>query len=106
MIKKKDVRISEPGRNEGRRSGNWRAGTRDIWYAHVPLTHPFRSLIPLRSLLAFFFFFQAQAGIRDWSVTGVQTCALPISPIERARADQCCPSERWCARGSAHAAVG
>src|ERR1019366_174090 len=22
--------------------------------------------------------FQAEAGIRDWSVTGVQTCALPI----------------------------
>src|SRR5438046_5594696 len=27
-----------------------------------------------------FFFFQAEDGIRDWSVTGVQTCALPISP--------------------------
>src|SRR5438093_8777267 len=25
------------------------------------------------------FFFQAEAGIRDWSVTGVKTCALPIS---------------------------
>ena len=24
-------------------------------------------------------FFQAEDGIRDWSVTGVQTCALPIS---------------------------
>src|SRR5262249_58981566 len=23
-------------------------------------------------------FFQAEEGIRDWSVTGVQTCALPI----------------------------
>src|SRR5438093_4066170 len=30
-----------------------------------------------------FFFFQAEDGIRDWSVTGVQTCALPIS-AERA----------------------
>src|SRR5437016_11669042 len=30
-------------------------------------------------LLWFFFFFQAEDGIRDWSVTGVQTCALPIS---------------------------
>src|SRR5258706_10580202 len=29
--------------------------------------------------LFFFFFFQAEDGIRDWSVTGVQTCALPIS---------------------------
>src|SRR5262249_62300076 len=27
-----------------------------------------------------FFFFQAEDGIRDWSVTGVQTCALPIYP--------------------------
>src|SRR5215213_1059371 len=27
----------------------------------------------------FFFFFQAEDGIRDWSVTGVQTCALPIA---------------------------
>src|SRR5262249_33254025 len=26
------------------------------------------------------FFFQEEAGIRVWSVTGVQTCALPISP--------------------------
>src|SRR5262249_56833887 len=26
-------------------------------------------------------FFEAEAGIGDWSVTGVQTCALPISPI-------------------------
>src|SRR5262249_58037477 len=30
-------------------------------------------------ILRFFFFFQAEDGIRDWSVTGVQTCALPIS---------------------------
>ena len=26
----------------------------------------------------FFFFFQAEVGIRDYDVTGVQTCALPI----------------------------
>ena len=26
----------------------------------------------------FFFFFQAEDGIRDHCVTGVQTCALPI----------------------------
>src|SRR5690606_40377749 len=32
-----------------------------------------------------FFFFQAEDGIRDFHVTGVQTCALPISLI-------------WCAR--------
>src|SRR5438876_12157614 len=29
--------------------------------------------------LFFFFFFQAEDGIRDGRVTGVQTCALPIS---------------------------
>ena len=30
------------------------------------------------SVLFFLFFFQAEDGIRDTSVTGVQTCALPI----------------------------
>src|SRR5258706_10986701 len=34
-------------------------------------------------LFFFFFFFQAEDGIRDWSVTGVQTCALPISYTAR-----------------------
>src|SRR5256885_7326778 len=29
-------------------------------------------------LLLVFFFFQAEDGIRDYKVTGVQTCALPI----------------------------
>src|SRR5690606_12251005 len=29
--------------------------------------------------LIFYFFFQAEDGIRDFHVTGVQTCALPIS---------------------------
>src|SRR5256885_8041519 len=33
---------------------------------------------------AFLFFFQAEDGIRDYKVTGVQTCALPIwLPVER-----------------------
>src|SRR5207244_7508686 len=36
----------------------------------------------------FFFFFQAEDGIRDDLVTGVQTCALPIS----ARATAAIPS--------------
>src|SRR2546426_5441036 len=30
------------------------------------------------NFLCFFFFFQAEDGIRDYKVTGVQTCALPI----------------------------
>src|SRR5690349_22881118 len=36
----------------------------------------------------FFFFFQAEDGIRDLYVTGVQTCALPISARHRSR----CPA--------------
>src|SRR5436189_1282127 len=32
------------------------------------------------SIFCHFFFFQAEDGIRDTSVTGVQTCALPIYP--------------------------
>src|SRR2546422_11778409 len=32
-------------------------------------------------LRIFFFFFQAEDGIRDVAVTGVQTCALPISSL-------------------------
>src|SRR3989475_6562465 len=32
-----------------------------------------------------FFFFQAEDGIRDLTVTGVQTCALPISGARRLR---------------------
>src|SRR5256886_7538887 len=34
--------------------------------------------LELRSCCVFFFFFQAEDGIRDLTVTGVQTCALPI----------------------------
>src|SRR6266540_6101669 len=34
--------------------------------------------ISLALLLCRFFFFQAEDGIRDRDVTGVQTCALPI----------------------------
>src|SRR2546430_4879322 len=53
-----------------------------------------------RVLAVVFFFFQAEDGIRDLTVTGVQTCALPIlidtggvdvadpSPITRSIGDQ------------------
>src|SRR5256886_4542679 len=34
--------------------------------------------IARRLVLIVFFFFQAEDGIRDLTVTGVQTCALPI----------------------------
>src|SRR2546426_4693575 len=39
---------------------------------------------PSNTLSGFFFFFQAEDGIRDYKVTGVQTCALPISLLRRA----------------------
>src|SRR6267143_3647901 len=35
-----------------------------------------------KKICNFFFFFQAEDGIRDGTVTGVQTCALPISPVD------------------------
>src|SRR5204862_5001236 len=38
-----------------------------------------------------FFFFQAEDGIRDLYVTGVQTCALPICPLHRGL----CARLRW-----------
>src|SRR5260370_21123165 len=41
-----------------------------------PAESVFRVACYIHSLL--FFFFQAEDGIRDSSVTGVQTCALPI----------------------------
>src|SRR3989449_9460862 len=38
------------------------------------------------TILLLFFFFQAEDGIRDVAVTGVQTCALPICEEEERRA--------------------
>src|SRR2546427_9484822 len=42
----------------------------------------FVSFVVLYLAFFFFFFFQAEDGIRDLTVTGVQTCALPISGIQ------------------------
>src|SRR2546427_2175353 len=36
------------------------------------------SIVLAVGFIVFFFFFQAEDGIRDLTVTGVQTCALPI----------------------------
>src|SRR2546429_1697831 len=44
------------------------------------------------SVLHRFFFFQAEDGIRDVAVTGVQTCALPISSRT---ALYLCPNDLW-----------
>src|SRR2546430_11708853 len=40
-------------------------------------------LFALLRILLVIFFFQAEDGIRDLTVTGVQTCALPISEHHR-----------------------
>src|SRR5256885_8296226 len=37
------------------------------------------NVVAVHRFCVFFFFFQAEDGIRDYKVTGVQTCALPIS---------------------------
>src|SRR5207245_8517979 len=46
-------------------------------------TYDCMSLHNIITLFFFFFFFQAEDGIRDATVTGVQTCALPISSASR-----------------------
>src|SRR2546430_12839621 len=52
-----------------------------------------------RVVYAICFFFQAEDGIRDLTVTGVQTCALPISGESRCGGDWqgCagCAARRW-----------
>src|SRR6266446_5392089 len=52
-------------------------------YAHVPRSasgsHPSRKISATGSL---FLVFQAEDGIRGYKVTGVQTCALPISAAQ------------------------
>src|SRR3989454_5279453 len=56
----------------------------------------------------FFFFFQAEDGIRDYKVTGVQTCALPISPTSspsRARDGDDVGAAHGHAAGKAHDGV-
>src|SRR2546425_8663086 len=41
------------------------------------------AFVDMRISSLFFFFFQAEDGIRDKLVTGVQTCALPICRHDR-----------------------
>src|SRR5216683_6154633 len=43
----------------------------------------------------FFFFFQAEDGIRDLIVTGVQTCALPIFPMAVRGSAELLPRGSW-----------
>src|SRR5574344_1789532 len=54
----------------------------------------------------FFFFFQAEDGIRDDLVTGVQTCALPIFPqlvlVDGGRGQLNCAYQALCDLGLEH----
>src|SRR5258706_535814 len=52
-----------------------------VWFA-LSLV---RFRLPSRLPMMFFLFFQAEEGIRNWSVTGVQSCALPILALRHDR---------------------
>src|SRR2546430_17425413 len=67
-------------------------------------------MVVIYLFICFFFFFQAEDGIRDLTVTGVQTCALPISfarsvvhsSAQRAVVRQGADYQRACWRGHGH----
>src|SRR5699024_12216416 len=46
-------------------------------------------LLVIFYVFVYFFFFQAEDGIRDRNVTGVQTCALPILAEPESPATSC-----------------
>src|SRR3989440_4421434 len=58
----------------------------DLCASLVPKPNLFRLSIVQTPCISVFFFFQAEDGIRDLIVTGVQTCALPILPHDTAQA--------------------
>src|SRR6266542_287716 len=57
-------------------------------------TQPPRPAVRVHRLQPSFFFFQAEDGIRAATVTGVQTCALPISARAPGRCPWCRPARR------------
>src|SRR5215467_9946318 len=59
-----------------------------------------------RRALVFCFFFQAEDGIRDYKVTGVQTCALPICAGGGKPRQGVGPGVAAASSGSPSAAVG
>src|SRR5438445_8592257 len=55
-------------------------GIREYFHAIIAIfLNRRRAIVFLEEHTALHFFFQAEDGIRDIGVTGVQTCALPIS---------------------------
>src|SRR5690606_40292888 len=75
---------------------------------------PQRTFFIVLDKLTSVFFFQAEDGIRDFHVTGVQTCALPILPPMLPRtptapmrnATRMSPTPRRCSDHDATTAVG
>src|SRR5256885_6599079 len=63
-----------------------------------------RGIVLTLCLFVLFFFFQAEDGIRDYKVTGVQTCALPISGARFRRGAVLCGVRRAAAVGDGVAA--
>src|SRR5256885_3990217 len=51
---------------------------RDHFLSPAHAQNLFYFILHCTTSFLFFFFFQAEDGIRDYKVTGVQTCALPI----------------------------
>src|SRR3954462_1383520 len=78
--KKEKVWSKRPGEYVQVEAHNWWAATRSNQIARA-------TEVPT-ALCLLFFFFQAEDGIRDYRVTGVQTCALPIWEIEVVNFDQ------------------
>src|SRR5262249_59644919 len=77
--------VTDPVYLERLRQHRERAQKNWDWLAahqHELLPHGFGKFLAVAGQEAFLadtlFFFQAEDGIRHWSVTGVQTCALPI----------------------------
>src|SRR5256884_5295976 len=81
--------VAGPGRHEQTRLigdtpvCKLRARTRSISMSNERACHDPVQIVSMHSL---FFFFQAEDGIRDVAVTGVQTCALPIYAVADGRA--------------------
>src|SRR2546430_8803753 len=67
---------------------------RNLLFSHYSL------FLLCRYLCFFFFFFQAEDGIRDLTVTGVQTCALPIFQAGRIEILRCALQGRSALRRS------
>src|ERR1039457_2161114 len=81
IIKKKKKKNDQQREHYAELRGRARRSVASYAADSVPLSLDPQSISLVRviSFVFLFFFFQAEDGIRDYKVTGVQTCALPIS---------------------------